>query len=143
MVSAPGGTGADAAKAGPGVMRTRAGALVTRAGAAAVGAGGTFTAGSSADASAPTGSLTSSSWGPAPSDESAEVEGVAFNAKCAAATSAAATPTRRSGRPPPRFERRAVGRAGASSIGSRCGQGETGSGWTGSGWTGSGWGDGM
>jgi hypothetical protein len=97
----PGCAGTDPANAGPGVIRTRAGSLVTRGGAvAAAGAEGTCAEGFSADVSDSAGSVTTS--GAVPSDEPAEAEGVAVKAKCAANTSAAATPTRRSGRPPAR-----------------------------------------
>ncbi len=118
--SAPGRAGTDPANAGPGVIVTRAGADVTR-GVTAVGVlmdpdppAGWLTFGCGGGSDGLAGASTSASDAGAAGIKDAK--GVAVTMKWAPATSAAAVPSSRSGRPFIRRERRAVGRAFGSSV---------------------------
>src|SRR5688500_11429714 len=100
--SEPGRAATDPAKAGPGVIATRAGAGLARVPAGCSALGGA----TSGEVS--TGSLTST--GAAAATGSADADGVVVSAKCVPITSAAAAPNSMNWRPPMRGARLAVGR---------------------------------
>lgn len=108
-----GRAGAEPAKAGPGVIGTRAGSVVTRGGSSGSGCSGAGATGwSTADGDTGcAGAVDSARFG----------DGVAVRARWAPITRAAATPTSSIGRPFMRGERRAVGRGDAASSNLACG----------------------